>query len=131
MHLAVVGAHLRGETLNAQLVSAGAELVATTRTSARYRMYRLEGGPPLRPGLERVGSGGRALEVEVWAIGAEGLGRVCAAVPPPLGIGSVELADGRWVKGFICETRGLAGATDITAHGGWRAYLRTVAVPSA
>ena len=42
---------------------------------------------------------------------------------PPLGIGSVELADGRWVKGFICETHGLADAADITAHGGWRAYL--------
>ena len=127
VHLAVVGAHLRGEPLNDQLVSQGAELVSSTRTSARYRMYRLEGGPPLRPGLERVGTGGRALAVEVWAISAEGLGRVCAAVAPPLGIGSVELADGRWVKGFICETHGLAVAADITAHGGWRAYLRTIA----
>ncbi|WP_426573844.1 amidase family protein [Aquihabitans sp. McL0605] len=125
IHLAVVGAHLRGEPLNHQLTDQGAELVAATRTSLDYRLYRLQGGPPVRPGLERVGAGGRAIEVEVWAIDAAGLGRVVAAVAPPLGIGSVELADGRWVKGFICETRGLADATDITAHGGWRAYLRS------
>ena len=45
---------------------------------------------------------------------------------PPLGIGSVELGDGRWVKGFICEGLGLADATDITAHGGWRPYLASI-----
>ncbi|MEZ5179164.1 MAG: amidase family protein [Acidimicrobiales bacterium] len=126
VHLAVVGAHLRGQPLNGQLVDQGAELVAVTATSPRYRLYRLEGGPPARPGLERVGSGGRAIEVEVWAIGPDGLGRVLAAVAPPLGIGSVELADGRWVKGFICETHGLADATDITSFGGWRRYLASL-----
>lgn len=125
VHLAVVGAHLRGQPLNHQLVDNGAELVATTRTSCRYRLYRLEGGPPLRPALERVEGCGKAIEVEVWAISPEGLGRVTAAVAPPLGIGSVELDDGRWVKGFICETRGLADATDITTHGSWRTYLRS------
>lgn len=125
--LAVVGAHLRGQPLNHHLVDQGAELVATTTTSSSYRLYRLEGGPPLRPGLERVGSGGRPIAVEVWAIDAAGLGHVLAAVAPPLGIGSVELADGTWVKGFICETHGLAGAPDITAHGGWRHYLASQA----
>lgn len=126
IHLAVVGAHLRGQPLNSQLVAAGAELVATTTTAPRYRLYALEGGPPLRPGLERVPGCGRAIEVEVWAIDAAGLGAVVAAVAPPLGIGSVELVDGRWVKGFICETHGLADAPDITAHGGWRHYLASL-----
>jgi allophanate hydrolase len=126
VHLAVVGAHLRGQPLNAQLTDQGAELVATTTTSPRYRLYRLEGGPPLRPGLERVGSGGRSIDVEVWAVSPDGLGRVLAAVAPPLGIGSVELADGRWVKGFICETHGLADATDITTFAGWRRYLASL-----
>ncbi|HRW38013.1 MAG TPA: amidase family protein [Aquihabitans sp.] len=121
--LAVVGAHLRGQPLNAQLVEAGGELVATTETSACYRLFHLAGGPPERPALERVGSGGRAVEVEVWSLPPAGLGTVVAQVPPPLGIGSVELRGGRWVKGFICETAGLAGAADITAHGGWRRYL--------
>ena len=123
--LAVVGAHLRGQPLNGQLTDRGGELVATTTTAPRYRLHLLEGGPPLRPGLERVGDddGGAAVEVEVWTLDDAGFGAFTAAVPPPLGIGSIELADGRWVKGFVCEPLGLRTATDITAHGGWRAFL--------
>jgi allophanate hydrolase len=34
----------------------------------------------------------------------------------------VELADGSWHHGFLCEPHALAGAEDITAYGGWRAY---------
>ncbi|HBG31335.1 MAG TPA: allophanate hydrolase, partial [Gammaproteobacteria bacterium] len=30
---------------------------------------------------------------------------------------------GRAVKGFLCEPASIAGATDITIHGGWRAWL--------
>lgn len=126
-HLAVVGAHLRGQPLNAQLVELGAELVATTTTSADYRLHALADGPPARPGLERVADGGRRIEVEVWELSAEGVGRLLAGIAPPLGLGSVELADGRWAQGFICEPIGLADATDITEHGGWRAYLASLA----
>lgn len=46
-----------------------------------------------------------------------------AGIPAPLGIGTLELADGRAVKGFICEPWALAHAVDITSFGGWRAYL--------
>ena len=126
LHLAVVGAHLRGQPLNGQLLAQGAELVAATHTAPRYRLHRLPGGPPLRPALERVDGCGRSIEVEVWSIDAAGLGRVMAAVAPPLGIGTIELVDGRWVKGFICETHGLADAPDITTFGGWRAYLQSL-----
>jgi allophanate hydrolase len=35
----------------------------------------------------------------------------------------VQLADGRFVHGFLCEPHALAGAREITALGGWRAYL--------
>ena len=121
--LAVVGAHLRGQPLNHELTDRGAELVERTRTAPCYRLYRLDGGPPLRPGLDRVGRGGAAIEVEVWSLDDAGLGGLTAGVAPPLGIGSLELADGRWVKGFVCEPYGLADATDITSHGGWRDYL--------
>jgi allophanate hydrolase len=47
-------------------------------------------------------------------------------VPAPMGIGTVELNDGRIVKGFICEPSAVSadsGANDITAFGGWIAYL--------
>lgn len=122
-HLAVAGAHLRGQPLNHELTDRGAELVERTRTSARYRLYRLGGGPPPRPALARAGDGGAQIEVEVWAVDDAGLGALTAGVSRPLGIGSIELTDGRWVKGFICEGHGLTDAIDITAHGGWRAYL--------
>jgi allophanate hydrolase len=125
-HVAVVGAHLRGQPLNPELTERGGELVATTTTAPRYRLFLLEGGPPLRPGLERVGDGGRPIEVEVWSLDDAGLGALTAGIPRPLGIGSVELADGRWVKGFICEPEGLRDATDITHHGGWRTFLASV-----
>jgi len=41
----------------------------------------------------------------------------------PLAIGTVTLADGSSVKGFVAEPRALTGAEDITALGGWRAYI--------
>lgn len=53
-------------------------------------------------------------------------GGFVAAIPAPLGIGTVELADGSSVKGFICEPAGIAGATDITHHGGWVNYLHSL-----
>ena len=51
------------------------------------------------------------------------IGSFLALIPSPLGLGSVELADGTWVKGFICEPCGIAGAEDISHFGGWRAYI--------
>lgn len=38
-------------------------------------------------------------------------------------LGSVELADGSRVPGFLCEPGALDGAPDITEYGGWRAYV--------
>ena len=46
-----------------------------------------------------------------------------AAVPPPLSIGTLRLADGRETKGFLVEAAATAGARDITRFGGWRAYV--------
>ncbi len=54
---------------------------------------------------------------------AEAFGSFVALIPPPLGIGTVTLADGRKVKGFLCEAHATRGAEDITAFGGWRAWL--------
>ncbi|MCG6863968.1 MAG: allophanate hydrolase [Thiogranum sp.] len=120
--IAVCGAHLSGLPLNTQLVERGAWLMERTRTSANYRLYALPGGPPRRPGLVRdVHSD--AIEVEVWAMPAHQVGGFLQLIPAPLGLGKVELADGEWVTGFICEPGGIDGATDISAFGGWRAWL--------
>jgi allophanate hydrolase len=124
-HIAVVvcGAHMSGLPLNVQLTSRHAFLLRATRTAPVYRFYALPGGPPKRPGLVRVGDGGSAVDVEVWAVPSADFGSFVAGIPSPLGIGKVELADGSWCSGFVCETCGLQGAEEITQFGGWRQYL--------
>nr|WP_281167410.1 allophanate hydrolase [Nevskia ramosa] len=121
--VAVVGAHLAGQPLNWQLIECGARCSALTRTASRYRLYALANTTPAKPGLVRVDEEGEAIEVEVWEMPQRQFGRLMAQVGAPLGIGSLELADGSWVKGFICEPIAVRGAVDITHHGGWRRYL--------
>lgn len=120
--LAVVGAHLSGMPLNSQLTERRAQLLETTCTSSNYRLYALPGTVPAKPGLVRAGKGA-AIEVELWRMPVALFGSFVALVPAPLAIGSLELADGRIVKGFICEAWATAGAEDITGLGGWRAYM--------
>jgi allophanate hydrolase len=122
--LAVVGAHLSGMPLNGELKQHGARFVEATMTAARYRLYALAGSGTRKPGLLRVAPGrGAEIAVEIWAMPPDGFGRFVAAVPPPLSIGSVQLADGRTVKGFLVEAEAVNGARDISAYGGWRAYV--------
>lgn len=121
--LAVVGAHLEGEPLHGDLLGLGARLVARTTTAAEYRLYALAtASGPARPGLVRDPEGGHAIEAEVYRMPVASLGRLVTGVPAPLAIGTVRLADGRGVPGFLCEHAGLGGAADISAYGGWRAY---------
>lgn len=122
LDIAVVGAHLSGMPLNHQLTTAGAQLVSTTATSPNYRLHALARSQPPRPGLERVMRAGTSIALEVWRMPEASVGRFLAGIPHPLGLGTVELADGSWVKGFICEPSGLAEATDISSFGGWRAW---------
>jgi allophanate hydrolase len=126
IEVAVCGAHLDGLPLNGQLRERGAVLVARTRSAPRYRFYALPGGPPARPGLVRVASGGAAIEVELWRVPSAAFGSFVAGVPAPLAIGKLELADGRQVCGFLCEAHAVSGAEDITAQGGWRSYLSSL-----
>ncbi len=121
--LAVCGAHLSGLPLNHQLTQLDARLLQSTRTSADYRLYALPGDPPQRPGLVRAVHSG-AIDVELWALPTHRVGEFLQQIPAPLGLGKVELADGAWVNGFICEPCALEGAVDISSFGGWRAYLQ-------
>ncbi len=121
--VAVVGAHLSGLPLNGQLTERGARLIEATRSAPHYRLFALPGTQPPKPGLQRVADGGAAIELEVWDMPVEQLGSFVALIPPPLCLGSVQLADGRVVHGFLCEGHALAGATDISRFGGWRSYL--------
>lgn len=121
--LVVCGAHLEGLPLNWQLRERGARLLERTRSAAAYKLYALAGGPPRRPAMVRDSQHGTAIEVEIWQMPLGEFGSFVAEIPPPLGIGKVEVEDGRWLPGFICEGSGLASAEDISAFGGWRAWL--------
>lgn len=123
VQVAVVGAHLEGQPLNWQLLERGARKLLSTSTSKNYRLYALPDTAPPKPGLERVMEGGDAIELELWEIPQRNFGSFVAEIPAPLGIGSVQLSDGQYVKGFICEPWALKGAQDISFYGGWRAYL--------
>ena len=128
VQLAVVGAHLDGQPLNWQLLERGAVRRDVTTTSKRYRLFRLAGSGMAKPGLVRAGAGpgadgAGAIIVEVWELPLRLFGELVAEVPAPLAIGSIELADGRWVKGFVCEPVAVEDAVEITRHGGWRAFL--------
>jgi allophanate hydrolase len=129
VRVAVMGAHLAGQPLNHQLLSRNAQLVRSCRTAPRYRLYALARTVPPKPGLLRVAEdeGGMPIDVEVWEMTAENFGTFVAAIPPPLGIGTIELEDGTLVKGFICEPYAITNAHDITHHGGWRQYLQVAA----
>lgn len=122
--LAVCGAHMAGLPLNHQLTSRGGCFIAEARTSDAYRFYRLAGGPPFRPGLVRgLPREGAPIALELWSLPLAEVGGFLAGIPSPLGLGTIELEDGRMVQGFLCEAAAVECAEDITALGGWRAHI--------
>lgn len=123
--LAVCGAHLSGMPLNWQLEERQATLREATHTAARYKLFALPGGPPMRPGLMRA-EDGVAIEVEVYDVPSAHVGSFLAGIPQPLGLGQLELASGEWVTGFICEPCGIEGATDVSSFSGWRGYIASL-----
>jgi len=121
--IAVVGAHLSGMALNGELKAHHGRLLEITSTAPDYHLYALPTTPP-KPGMLRVEAGaGTSIEIELWALDPVAFAQFVAAIPPPLSIGTVRLKDGRGVKGFIVEAADVAGAQDISAFGGWRAFV--------
>ena len=120
--VAVLGAHLAGQPLNHQLTSRGGTLVEVTHSAAAYRLVVLDGHLP-KPGLLRDTTANASVELEIWRLDHLGFGQFVAEIPAPLTIGTIELEDGRTVQGFLCESEAAASAPDISAFGGWRAWL--------
>ena len=125
--IAVVGAHMSGLPLNPQLCELGGRKESAGHSAPLYRLYELPGNAPRRPGMVRVARGGAAIELEVWSVPSKNIGAFARQIPAPLGLGSVALADGATVLGFLCEGYATDGARDITGFGGWRAYLKSLA----
>jgi len=118
--LAVNGTLMRGLELNGNLLAAGATFVREARTAPVYRLWSIA---DRHPAMVRVAAGGAAIAVEVWSVPAAGLAGILLAEPPGLAIGKVRLEDGSEVLGVLGEPILCEGHREITAHGGWRAYL--------
>jgi allophanate hydrolase len=126
--IAVVGAHLSGMALNGELRAIGGRLLEEAITAPDYRLYALDTTPP-KPGMLRVERAtGSSIKLELWALSAAAFGKFVAAIPPPLSIGTIRIADGRGVKGFVVEPAAINGARDISSFGGWRAFTAEKAV---
>lgn len=126
INVAVCGAHMTGLPLNPQLTTLGGEFVAASSTAPDYKLYKLNGFTPARPGLLRVVNEGAAIALEVWKLPIENYGKFVSGVPAPLGFGTITLADGSTVNGFLCEYYATLNATDISHLGGWRGYLQNI-----
>ena len=118
--LAVNGTLMRGLALNANLLAAGATFVREARTAPVYRLWSID---DRHPAMVRVAAGGAAVAVEVWSVPAAGLVEILLKEPPGLAIGKVRLEDGGEVLGVLGEPILCEGQREITAHGGWRAYV--------
>jgi len=124
VEIAVVGAHLSGLPLNRELKALQATFVREALTAPDYRLYALPNTVPPKPGLLRVGAGeGGKIAVEVWSLERAAFGAFVAAIPPPLGIGTLRFDDGTSAKGFLVEAEAVKGAEDVSRFGGWRAHL--------
>jgi nitrate/nitrite transport system ATP-binding protein len=124
IEIAVVGAHLSGMALNRELQELNGRLVREAKTAPDYRFFALTGTVPPKPGLLRVADGsGSNIDVELWALSPPAFGSFVAAIPAPLSIGTLRLADGSQVKGFLVEAAATEAALDISRYGGWRSYI--------
>jgi len=125
--LIVFGAHLHDQPLAGQLTALGARWSGPVSTAPEYRMTALPTQPP-KPAVVRCADGGASLEGERWVCSPATLGRFLAALPAPMGLGSVQLADGTWETGFVCGDDAASAAPDITAAGSWRTHLAAALV---
>lgn len=119
--LFVNGTLMKGLALHANLD--GGEFLEVVRTAARYRIHSIG---DRHPGMFEVESGGVAVIGELYRLSDEVLERVVSGEPPGLFVGPVELSDGRVVPGVLFDLRRLDPTDrDISAYGGWRAYIAT------
>jgi allophanate hydrolase len=126
--IAVVGAHLSGMALNSELKALGGRLVKAASTAPDYSLYALKGTTPPKPGMLRIEAGaGSSIELEIWALSPASFGAFVASIPAPLSIGTIRLADGSSVQGFLVEAEAVNGARDISVFGGWRAFMAEAA----
>jgi hypothetical protein len=118
--LAVNGTLMRGLELNPNLLAAGATFVREDKTAACYRIFSIA---DRHPAMLRTSGDGTRVALEIWSVPADGVAQILLNEPAGLCIGKVLLDDGSTVLGVLGEPFLCEGHREITAHGGWRAYI--------
>jgi len=118
--LAVNGTLMRGLELNPNMLAAGATFVREDKTAACYRIFSIN---DRHPAMLRVMGEGARVALEIWDVPADGVAQILLNEPPGLAIGKVLLDDGSIVLGVLGEPFLCEGQKEITALGGWRAYI--------
>jgi AGZA family xanthine/uracil permease-like MFS transporter len=118
--LFVNGTLMRGLGLHANLD--GAAFLGEAATAPIYRLYSIG---DVHPGMFEVAAGGVSVGGELYQVPPDVWRRVEDGEPPGVYRGPVRLLDGQEVLGILYP-RELAesGHRDISAHGGWRKYIR-------
>ena len=120
--LAVNGTLMRGLELNPNMLAAGATFVREDKTAACYRIFSIGDRHPAMLRTTTTGDGTR-VALELWDVPADGLAKILVNEPPGLAVGKVVLDDGTVVLGVLGEPFLCEGQREITALGGWRAYI--------
>ena len=118
--LAVNGTLMRGLELNPNLQKVGATFVREDATDECYRIWSID---DRHPAMMRTPGEGARIALEVWDVPLDGLAQVLLSEPPGLAIGKVLLQDKTVVLGVLGEPFLCQGKREITAYGGWRAYV--------
>lgn len=122
--LAVNGGLMRGMRSESVMTAAGARFVREDCTAPRYRIWSIE---DVHPAMMRVSEGGAAIALEIYELTPAGFVTVLSREPRGLSVAHVTLADGETVFGVVGEPFLCEGRREITEHGGWRAYLASLA----
>lgn len=120
LKLAVNGTLMTGLVLNDNLLKAGGIFIEETTTAPCYRLWSVQDN---YPGMLRDDLHGAPIQVEIWSLNAAGIINILAQEPPGLTLGRVALASGEAVFGILAEPFLVEGCAEITAWGGWRAYI--------
>jgi hypothetical protein len=118
--LAVNGTLMRGLELNPNMLAAGATFVREDETDTCYRIWSIG---DRHPAMQRTPGAGTRVALELWEVPVAGLATILQNEPPGLAIGKVVLKDGSIVLGVLGEPFLCEGQREITAFGGWRAYI--------
>src|SRR5580693_2949488 len=111
---------MRGLALNSTLLAVNAVFIRDATTEPSYRLWSID---DRYPAMVRVTTGGAAVVVEVWSVPTGAVAGILVNEPDGLTLGRVRLADGSVVLGVLGEPAACEGEKEITAFGGWRAYL--------